>query len=335
MDTPSNSQKSSKLRWIAIAINLVLVVIVIVQWHAISQMRQELESLRAQTESAPPPVDTDTHSSVSPAVDSAESEQLRKEKLELARLLNEIRQARQQLAVATSAIPPIPLPPWERPSPPPLTSATQALIDEVRHSGLAVSQGDSSALENLAKAVSTMRTMKGDEQAALRSEIRKVFETLGLEAGKGNTSSLQALWQATRMKELDGFAVVGLGQAAGQGNEEALRPLLDPENYHILRSSAVGALKPAADAGNPQAISALAATAADPKQQALWMLAAQGLAGAASAGNPVAIDGLATLAASQKQGIAKEAVFALEAAARKGQFRAEEALQKLGWRGTN
>ena len=91
-------------------------------------------------------------------------------------------------------------------------------------------------------------------------------------------------------------------------------------------------MKPAADAGNERAIQALAATAADPKHQALWLMAAQGLETAAAAGNPTAIDSLATLAAAQNQVISKEAVLALEAAARKNQPRAEEALRKLGWR---
>ena len=75
-----------------------------------------------------------------------------------------------------------------------------------------------------------------------------------------------------------------------------------------------------------------AATAADPKQQALWFLAAQGLKTAAASGNATAIDGLATLAGVQDQNVSKAAVLALEAAARQNQARAEEALRKLGWR---
>src|SRR5206468_9094492 len=122
--------------------------------------------------------------------------------------------------------------------------------------------------------------MNTNEQAAARSDLRLAFEALGTEAGKGNAAALQAVWQASRMQDLQGFAVVALGQAASQGNEEALKPLLDPESYMILRSSAVGALKPAADAGNARAIQALSATA-DQNQQALWFLAAQGLETAA------------------------------------------------------
>ena len=123
-----------------------------------------------------------------------------------------------------------------------------------------------------------------------------------------------------------------LGQAAGQGNEQALNTLIDPESHLLLRSSAVPALKAAADAGNERAIQALVATAADPKQQALWSLAAQGLETAAAAGNATAIDSLAQIAGATNQNSSKQSVLALEAAARNQQPRAEDALRKLGWR---
>ena len=70
----------------------------------------------------------------------------------------------------------------------------------------------------------------------------------------------------------------------------------------------------------------------DPKNQPIWYMAAQGLKTAAAAGNATAIDGLAMLGAATNQFIRKEAVLALEAAARNNQPRAEEALRKLGWR---
>jgi hypothetical protein len=174
--------------------------------------------------------------------------------------------------------------------------------------------------------------MKPEEQAATRADIQSAFELLGTEAGKGNTAGLQVLLQASRIRCLQSYAVKGLGQAAGMGNEEALKPLLDPESHLLLRSSTTSALKPAADGGNESAIQALAATAADPKQRALWLLAAQGLETAAATGNAAAIDGLAMLGADTNQVISKQAVLALEAAARKNQPRAEEALRKLGWR---
>ena len=174
--------------------------------------------------------------------------------------------------------------------------------------------------------------MSSNEQATALSDIRRAFEALGTEAGKGNAAALQAVWKASRMQDLQGFAVTALGQAASQGSEEALKPLLDPESYLILRSSAIAALKPAADAGNARAIQALAAAAGDRNQPALWLLAAQGLETAARAGNAIAIDSLAVLAATEDQNVRKQAVLALEAAARQSQPRAQEALRKLGWR---
>jgi hypothetical protein len=200
------------------------------------------------------------------------------------------------------------------------------------YSPLAAMQGNPGALNQLVALVTSARSLSPEEQARIVASIQSAFEMLGRQAGTGNAGGLQALWQASRIPELKGFAVKGLGQAAGLGNEEALEPLLDPERYLLLRSSATAALRPAADAGNDRAIQALAATASDPKQQGLWLLAAQGLEKSAAAGNDTAIDGLAALAAVQNEVIRKQAIFALEAAARENQPRAEEALKKLGWR---
>ncbi len=66
------------------------------------------------------------------------------------------------------------------------------------------------------------------QPVAALSSIQSAFELLGTEAGKGSTAGLQALWRASRIRGLQGFAVRALGQAAGLGNEEALQPLLDP-----------------------------------------------------------------------------------------------------------
>jgi hypothetical protein len=192
--------------------------------------------------------------------------------------------------------------------------------------------GDYSALDKLADLAATARTMPLDEQAAARAAIESALSWLGTEAGNGNTAALQAVWQATRVRELQGFAVKALGQAAALGNEEALKPLLDPEKYLILSTSATIALKPAADAGNERAIQALAATATDPKNQTFGLLVVNGLEKAAAAGNAIAIDGLATLAAADNPNVRRQAVLALEAAARKNQPRAEAALRILGWR---
>ncbi len=90
--------------------------------------------------------------------------------------------------------------------------------------------------------------------------------------------------------------------------------------------------------GSNQSGAAGAAEAIDLKQlqkerlEFLGLLVVQGLETAAAAGNATAVDGLATLAAGTNQFVRKEAVLALEAAARKNQPQAEEALRRLGWR---
>ncbi len=319
MRTPRTSLTG---RWIALAGCFALTITLIVQWRAISRLQHENGILRAQPQVKGQ--EGSTQASTSDAVDPTATEQL---KLEILRLRNEVQQLRQQGPPPGSGAPSLASQPA-----PPIAPDAKSHNDEVRQLGIAAMQGDTSALDKLAKLVAATRTMNTNEQAAIRSDIQSTFEALGAEAGKGNAAGLQALWQASRIKELEGFAVHALGQAAGLGNEEALKPLLDPDNYLLLRSSTVAALKPAADAGNAKAIEALAATAADQKQRALWLLAADGLAGAAVAGNFTAIDSLANLAASEDKNVRTPAVLALEAAARNSQPRAEEALRKLGWR---
>jgi hypothetical protein len=251
-----------------------------------------------------------------------------KEKLELIRLRNELRQLREQLAgPATDALPVASDPPT-----PPATPDSPFHDDEVRQLELAALRGQSGALDKLASLVAAARATNSAAQTWIRTDMRLAFEDLGTEAGNGNESALQTLWQASRMPELQGLAVQALGQAAGKGNEEALKPLLDPESYLILRSSAVQALKPAADAGNVQAIEMLASVAADQKQSPLWLLAAGGLELAAVAGNATAINALALLAAADNKNVSRQAVLALETAARRQQPQAEAALKKLGWR---
>jgi hypothetical protein len=306
MIEPAASQKDSRRRWIAGCI--ALLVVVILQWVSNSRLREENVSLRSQQLAAD---SKPAYAQALPgAAEAIATDQLQRDKLELRQLRDELQRFREQpSAPGASAQPGSP------PPAPAIAPAGQPPADEARQLALAA-----------------MRTMNPDEQVAIRSSIQSAFEMLGTEAGTGNTGSLRALWQASRIAELKGYAVKGLGQAAGLGNEEALEPLLEPEKYLLLRSSATSALKPAADAGNDRAIQALAATAADPKQEGLWLLAAQGLEKAAASGDATAIDSLATLAAVQNEVIRKQAVFALEAAARENQPRAEEALRKLGWR---
>ena len=323
MNNPSISRNSSTGRWLAIGGGLALLVAAILQWRSISQLRHENELLRAQAQAARP--DASSQPPAAAAAEAIDMEQLQKDRLELLRLRNEVRQIREQASPPTADARPVASPPT-----PSLAPAVQSPGDEARRLGAAAMQGDSSALDKLANLAAAMRAMKPEERAATGSGIQSVFELLGREAGRGNTASPQALWQATRIPHLKGYAVQALGQAAGLGNEEALKPLLDPHLF--LRSSTTSALKPAADAGNERAIQALAATAADPKHRGLWYNAIRGLEGAAAAGNATAIDSLATLAADEDQDVRKAAVLVLEAAARKNQPRAEEALRKLGWR---
>jgi len=325
MINASGSRNSSTRHGITIAGCFALLVGVILQWRSISLLRHENESLRAQLQAAPR--DASSQPAASAAAAAIDIEQLQKDRLELLRLRNFVQQLRQQASASTADARSVAFPPAPASAP-----AVQPPGDEARQLVVAAMGGDSSALDKLATLAAAQRAMKPDEQAAARSGILSAFALLGTEAGKGNTAGLQALWQASRIRGLQGYAVEALGQAAGLGSEEALKTLLDPESYLLLRSSTTAALKPAADAGNERAIQALAATAADPQQQALWLLAAQGLGTAAANGNPTAIDGLATIAAATNQMISKEAVLALEAAARKNQPGAEEALRKLGWR---
>ena len=245
-------------------------------------MRQENELLRAEPQAAPP--DASSQPSASAAAEAIDMEQLQKDRLEHLRLRCELRQIREQASASTTDARPVASPPA-----PSIAPAVQSPGDEARQLGIAALRGDSSALDQLANLAAAVRTMKPEEQAATLAGIQAAFERLGTEACSGNTAGLQALWQASRIRNLQGFAVKALGQAAAMGNEEALKPLLDPKSYLLLRSSATAALKPAADAGNERAIQALAATAADPNQPALWLLAAQGLEAAAAAGNATAI----------------------------------------------
>jgi len=325
MTNPSGSQNRITWRWITVLGFLGVLVAVFAQWRTISNLRHENDLLRAQPKAAA--TEAPTQPAVSGAGEAVDMEQSQKDRLELLRLRNEVRQLRERIASAAPDSPPI-----TSQSVTPGTLLGESRDDAVRQLGAAAMRGDTAALEKMAKLAAAARTMSSNEQATALSNIRRGFEALGTEAGKGNAGALQAVWQASRMQDLQGFAVTALGQAASQGSEEALKPLLDPESYLILRSSAIAALKPAADAGNARAIQALAAAAGDQNQPALWLLAAQGLETAAGAGNAIAIDSLAVLAATEDQNVRKQAVLALEAAARQSQPRAEEALRKLGWR---
>ena len=325
MTTPSHSRTHLTWRWIVFSGQAALFLVVIFQWRSISQLREELLAIRTQPKAessnpAGPPATT-------PSTANVDLESWKQVRQEVQQLREEVRKFTERASPAAAFVQPI--------SGEPATPGAAALPsegDDAQSLVAAVMRGDSRALEELATRVAGSMRMGPEAREAALSGIRSVFGFLGTEAGNGDAAALHAIWRASRIQELEGFATIALGEAAALGNKEALRPLLDPEAYFLLRSSATSALKPAADAGNEQAIQALAATAADPAHQPLWLLVTQGLEGAAAAGNVTAIDSLVRMAANANATIQREAVLALEAAARKNQPRAEEALRRLGWR---
>src|SRR5947209_10339651 len=112
-------------------------------------------------------------------------EQLQKDRLQLLRLRNEVRQLREQASPRTADGQP-----RASPSAPPIASTIQSHSDEARELATAAMRGDASALDKLANLAATMRTMKPEEQAATATGIRSAFGLLGTEAGKGDASAL-------------------------------------------------------------------------------------------------------------------------------------------------
>jgi hypothetical protein len=299
-------------------------IVVMKQQVALADLHRANEALRrelATRETAPEP---------KPATASAapSAEQSRMDRGELLRLRSEVTQLREQLATLRAGVREVM--PSSRAAP--AVVLAQSSGGEISQLASAAAAGDLGALAKLAEWAATARirrqTNQTDQVSQISAELRAAFLTIGEEAGRGNETALQALFKASRMKELSGIAVAALGQAAGLGNQQALEPLLAPESYNILRSTAVSALRPAAEAGNPQAIQALANVAFDSKAQPLWYLTAQGLAGAAKAGSPVAIQALEALSRSENQSVHGAAFGGLEAAALT-QPLAAEALRRL------
>jgi len=196
-----------------------------IQWHLISQLRRENESLRIGRQDF-----VVTQSSETQLETLAEPPQIGKLKTELFRLRNEVGQLREQLALlktghsnASSAMAATP------------AASPVSREDEIRQLGQAASQGDFAALERLAELSAAAANGRTNVNQDTHREIREAFKILGEEAGKGNEIAFQALWRATRMKHLEGMAISGLGQAAGMGNERALEPLLDPARYLLTK----------------------------------------------------------------------------------------------------
>ncbi|MCC7377320.1 MAG: hypothetical protein IT581_21840 [Verrucomicrobiales bacterium] len=321
---------SSPRRWIAAIAWLAVLALGLIQWRTISHLRQQKELLRSHPAPATAPGPTENPNTA--AVDARQPKELAlADSLELRRLRDEVQQLREQAAKLASA----PSNNERLAQTASKASITNSpLLEESRRLTQALAKNETGAVDALAELLAQSSKQDSVLHGQVIDEVRAGFESLGRLAGQGDTVGLQSLWKASRNPQLEGLAVMALGEAAGMGNQEALKPLLDPESYLILRSTATAALKPAADAGNERAIQALAATASDPGQRALWFLAAQGLEAAAAAGHTLAIDQLAALAGMPDQdfNVRKTAVLALEAASRKHQPRAEEALRRLGWR---
>jgi len=121
-----------------------------------------------------------------------------------------------------------------------------------------------------------------------------------------------------------------LGKLAGEGSDVAVDTLVNPQKYGLLLSSTVSALRPAAANGNQKAVDALVAVTSDTSHQALWYMAADGLAKAAEAGNAVAIDALIGLSTSTNRSVHDVVVRGLKQAAANQNAKATDALRAMG-----
>jgi hypothetical protein len=158
--------------------------------------------------------------------------------------------------------------------------------------------------------------------------LHAAFDALTEEATKGNQAALQAISSAIQIPELQGSAIKAVGILAGNGDDGALQILLNPSDYQVTLSSAIGALKPAADNGNQKAIDALAGVAANPNQQALWFMAANGLETAAASGNVAAIDALVAMSGATNQSVRVAVMSGLQRAPNQN-AKATEALSQM------
>jgi RNA polymerase sigma factor (sigma-70 family) len=256
---------------------------------------------------------------------SVELAQARANNTELQRLRDEVGQLRQQVAsFGAGRI-------NAGPVPQAVAAAVQNRAEEMRQLGLAASRGDLAALQKLDELSQIAVKGRTNENQDTHYEIRIAFKVIGEAAGKGSETAFQALWQSTRMDYLSGMAMYALGDAAAMGNEKALEVLLDPKRY-LLKSSPTGPLVAAAKNGNVRAIEYLATVANNPKKQAEWHMATDGLKNSAAAGNATAIDALTVIGSSQQEAIRAAALRALESAALNNQARAVEALRGLGYK---
>ena len=294
----------------------------LIQSRSVWNLRRENDRLRTELRERRPPPPRPPQSS-----EALLEQQLGRARIEVLQLNNQVQQLREQLAAAR----------MDRQQPPHSPAPTNhhpsqlQTDDTVRQLGVSASAGDSTAIDDLAELSSAARaTLNTNQMAEVFTQIRRAFEVLGTEAGKGNLNAQQGIWKALQTDSLQGFAVEALGAAAGQGDEAALQLLLEPEKYSIARPGAVTALKAAADNGNSRAIEALAVVAGDSKSQVLWPLAADALQKAAGAGNAEAIEALGLLLKSDNENVRQRAMAGLNLAASNQNSRALDLLRNSG-----
>ena len=211
-----------------------------------------------------------------------------------------------------------------------------------RQLGQAVVRGDADAFKNLLAESNgereyfrTNRTgldnRQSDELASRAfAPVNAAFKVIADAATTGNQAALDALTHALQVPGLNGLAIDSLGGLAGNGDPGALEVLTHPEKYGSLLSSTITPLKAAADKGNQPAVDALAAVAADPKDQPLWYITADSLSQAAANGNPAAVDALINISSSTNRTIQNAAISGLKARRRQSKHQAAAALRTLG-----
>jgi RNA polymerase sigma factor (sigma-70 family) len=214
--------------------------------------------------------------------------------------------------------------------------------DVGRELGAAVVRGDAGAFDKLlAESITEHESFRTniiglDKQQQYELSMRAfapinaAFKVIAEAADNGSQPALDALTRSLQISALNGLAVNSLGGLAGKGDTGALEVLIHPEKYGALLSSTIPPLRSAADNGNQTAIDALAAVAADPKNQPLWPMTANSLAKAAAAGNTVATDALISMSSSTNQIIQSAIIEVLRTAASNQNAKAAEALRSMG-----
>ena len=157
--------------------------------------------------------------------------------------------------------------------------------------------------------------------------MRAAYDVLGEQAAKGNRWAFDALKKSLKIRHLGSFAPDALGIAAAAGRAEALDILINHNKWSILLSSAVFALEKPAARNNPKAIEFLLTVLNEPRDRALWLRAAVGLA---EANNDRGVTHLITeMEAHPIDGcIMPSAIEGLNAAAARGNAKARLALEK-------